>query len=175
MRLPFHYYGDPVLRTRCLDVREINDEIRTLVSDMIETMDAHDGMGLAAPQIGKLLRLFVIRNHNVDERGYIKLTTPQAFINPQITIEGDEFDEMTEGCLSIPGIREMVRRPFKITVEAMDEHGKTYVETREGLDARVVLHENDHINGVLFIDRIDKRAKKRIEPLLRNIKKKYDN
>lgn len=172
-KLKICYYGNPILRQRCNEVTEITDEIRDLAHEMIKAMDKYNGMGFAAPQGGYPLRMFVIYNHSVDDEGYVHLTTPQVFINPKILSTSEEHESMTEGCLSIPGIREHVLRPYKITVQATDLNGKTFVETREGLDARVVLHENDHINGVLYIDRIDKSLRKKIDPILKKIKKKY--
>lgn len=172
-KLTICYYGNPILRKRCDEVKEVTDEVRALALEMIEAMDRYNGMGLAAPQVGVPIRLFVIYNHTVDEEGYVQLTKPQVFINPKILSTSEELDEMTEGCLSLPGIREHVIRPYKITVEALDLYGNLFTETREGLDARVVLHENDHINGVLYIDRLDKALRKELEPTLKKIKKKY--
>jgi peptide deformylase len=173
MLLKIHYYGDPVLRKRCEPVHEITDEIRTLVSDMIETMDKSDGIGLAAPQVGHALRIFVLRNYIQLENGQWTVSEPKVYINPKLSNPGKEFLTDTEGCLSFPGLRFHVDRPDKITVEAMDLDGNTFVEEIEGYNARVRMHENDHINGVLYIDRIDADERAKIEPILKEIKKKF--
>lgn len=171
MLLHLRYYGDPVLRKKCSPVGKITEEIRQLVLDMIETMDNSNGIGLAAPQVGKDLRLFVLRNYISNEKGELSLSDPKVFINPRLFDHSQEMVEEEEGCLSIPGIRSLVPRPVRIKIEATDLEGKLFTEELEGYNARVRMHENDHLNGVLFIDRIDERTRREIEPLLRDIKK----
>jgi peptide deformylase len=173
MLLKIYYYGHPILRQRCEPVVEITDEICKLASDMIETMDKSNGIGLAAPQVGHPIRLFVLRNYIFTEDGQWTFSAPIVFINPKLSKPGEEFVSDTEGCLSLPGIRLEVTRPDKITVEATGLDGKVFVEELEGYNARVRMHENDHINGVLFVDRLDVNARKKIDPVLREIKKKY--
>ncbi len=173
MQLKIYRYGHPVLRKRCEPVVEITDEIRQLVADMIETMDQNEGIGLAAPQVGHPIRLFVLRNYIYADEGKWTLSEPKVYINPKLTSPGTEMLSDTEGCLSLPGLRLEVDRPDRITVEAMDLEGKTFVEELEGYTARIRMHENDHINGVLFIDRVDLHTRKQIDPLLKQIKKKY--
>jgi len=174
MRLPLVFYGDPRLRKKSQPVTKITDELLKLADDMLDTMDINHGVGLAAPQIGQTIRFFILRNHIVTPEGHIQLTDPQAYINPKITIlSSEEMQTDIEGCLSIPGIHEEVERPLKIRVEAMGLNGEIFVEEIEGYKARVVMHENDHINGVLFIDRISADKRKKLEPILREIKKKY--
>lgn len=173
MKLPIVYYGDPILRQVCVPLAEVTDEIRDLVADMIETMDASDGVGIAAPQVGRAIRLFVLRNYLDSETGEVTLSDPIVYINPKITLLSEEIVEDIEGCLSIPGVRAKVKRPLKIKVEATDLSGALFYEELEGYNARVRMHENDHINGVLFIDRLDPAAKKKIEPVLKEIKKKW--
>ncbi len=173
MLLKIHYYGDPILRKRCEPVKEITEEIRTLVRDMIETMDKSDGIGLAAPQVGHPIRLFVLRNYIFAEEGHWTLSEPKVFINPKLKNPGEHLISDTEGCLSLPGLRLPITRPDKITIEATDLDGNTFVEELEGYNARVRMHENDHINGVLFIDRIDENQRNQIDPILREMKKKY--
>lgn len=173
MLLKIYYYGHPILRKRCAPIAEITDEIRMLAHDMIETMDKNDGIGLAAPQIGHSLRMFVLRNYIFTEEGHWTLSEPKVYINPKLYSPGDNIVSDTEGCLSLPGLRLQVSRPDKITVEAMDLDGKIFIEELEGYNARVRMHENDHINGTLFIDRIDVNERKKIEPFLKEIKKKY--
>ncbi len=173
MLLPIYYYGHAVLRKRCEPVTEITEEIRKLSSDMIETMDKNDGIGLAAPQVGRAIRMFVLRNYIFTEDGKWTLSEPKVYINPKLSSPGTEVISDTEGCLSLPGLRLQIERPSRITIEAMDLDGKIFVEEVEGFNARVRMHENDHINGVLFIDRVDVNTRKKIEPDLKEIKKKY--
>lgn len=174
MLLKIYYYGHPILRKRCEPVKEITDEIRKLAHDMIETMDKNDGIGLAAPQVGHSIRMFVLRNYVFTEEGHWTLSEPKVYINPKLSKPSEHVISDTEGCLSFPGIRVHVSRPDKIVIEAMDLDGKTFVEELEGYNARVRMHENDHINGVLFIDRIEAHEKKKIDPALKAIKKKYN-
>lgn len=171
MLLKIYLYGHPILRKRCAPISKITDEIRKLASDMIETMDKNNGIGLAAPQVGYPIRLFVLRNYIFTDDGGWTLSEPKVYINPKLSSPGEETVTDIEGCLSIPGLRLPVERPNKITVEAWDLEGNPFIEELEGYNARVRMHENDHINGVLFIDRIDTKTRKKIEPLLREIKK----
>ncbi len=174
MLLKIYYYGHPILRKRCEPIQEITDEIRKLAHDMIETMDKNDGVGLAAPQVGHSVRLFVLRDYIITEEGHWTLSEkPKVFINPKLINPSEHMISDTEGCLSIPSLRLPVDRPDKVTIEAMDLDGNTFVEELEGYNARVRMHENDHINGVLFIDRIDTALRSEIDPMLKEIKKKY--
>ena len=175
MLLKIYYYGHPILRKRCEPVTEITDEIRKLAQDMIETMDKNDGIGLAAPQVGHSIRMFVLRNYVFTEDGQWTVSEPKVYINPKLSSPGEEKAIDTEGCLSLPGLRLQVERPDKITVEAMALDGTIFVEELEGYNARVRMHENDHINGVLFSDRVDVNTRKKIEPILKEIKKKYSS
>jgi peptide deformylase len=175
MELLLTYYGDPVLRKKCQPVGEITDEIKKLVEDMIDTMEANDGIGLAAPQVGKLLRIFITYVPLEDdeaEGGYIdgKL---RVFINPEILEFSEEKIEMVEGCLSIPTIKGDVVRPYRVKIKFMDLEGNTQVEEFTDLEAHCVLHENDHINGVLFIDRIRGKERKLLDTQLRKVKEQY--
>ncbi|NLY77342.1 MAG: peptide deformylase [Tissierellia bacterium] len=137
------YEGDPILRKVSREVTEINDRIRTLLEDMVETMYEHEGVGLAAPQIGILRRVVVI---DVGD-GPIKL------INPEI-IEKDGENVDVEGCLSIPSRSGTVKRPERVKVKYLDENGEVKVIEGSGLLARALCHEIDHLNGILFIDKI---------------------
>lgn len=175
MLLKIYYYGHPILRKRCEPILEITDEIRKLASDMIETMDKNDGIGLAAPQVGHPIRMFVLRNYIPTEDGQWTMSEPKVYINPKLSSPSDDMLSDTEGCLSLPGLRLEIDRPNKIRVEAMDLNGNIFIEELEGYNARVRMHENDHINGVLFIDRIDIPTRKKIEPDLKQIKKKYSS
>ena len=174
MKLPIIYYGNPVLRVKCEPIKKITDDIRKLAMDMIETMDASNGIGLAAPQVGRPIRMFVLRNYIDAEDGSVSVSDPIVYINPRLIDPSQELIEDVEGCLSIPGMRQPVMRPYSITVEATDLNGNTFRETIEGYNARVRMHENDHINGVLFVDRLEPSLKRKIEPELKAIKKKYN-
>lgn len=136
-------YGDEVLRKKSRRVEEINDRILTLIRDMIDTMYNADGVGLAAPQVGILKRVIVI---DVGDG-------PVALINPEIiAAEGEQIDE--EGCLSIPGRGGSVIRPYKVKVKALNEKGEEIIVEGEELFARALCHEIDHLEGVLFVDKI---------------------
>lgn len=144
--------GNETLRQKALPVEEINDEIRLLVRDMFETMEREEGIGLAAPQVDRSIRLFVVKADDGIER---------TFINPQIIATSQETESYEEGCLSIPKTYEDVIRPSAITVQAKNERGRRFTLEADGLLARVIQHEYDHLEGILFIDRIkaDKREK----------------
>ena len=152
-------YGDPVLRRRAAPVREITPEIRRIVDDMIETMYDEVGIGLAAPQVGISLRLIVI----ADEEG----RSVQALLNPAIVDQGGAATG-EEGCLSIPGVFAQVARAAWVTVAAHAVDGKPLTINARGLRARVLQHEIDHLDGILFIDRVDAVTRDRIK---RKIKK----
>lgn len=136
--------GNPLLREKSEPVAKVTPEIRQLVSDMFETMDKERGVGLAAPQVGKLLRLFVVTADDGVRR---------VFINPQIIGTSIETCEIEEGCLSIPDVWEVITRPEKISVQALDEQGRPFRLDAEGYLARVIQHEYDHLDGILYIDR----------------------
>jgi len=173
MKLSLRYYGDPVLRKKCRLIEEITPEVRKLVQDMIETFDAANGIGLAACQIGVDLALFVLRNYVFDEKGEVTgVTDPQVYINPKILFVSEETCIEEEGCLSIPGLRAPVCRPERIIIEATDLKGNLFKEDLSGMNARVRLHENDHINGTLYVDRLDPHEKKKVEGFLKELKKK---
>lgn len=173
MRLPLAYYGDPILRRKCEPVLEITDEIRKLVADMIETMDANDGAGIAAPQVFHSLRIFVLRKYVELSPHKVTMSDPKVYINPKLSKPGEETDIHDEGCISFPKLRVPVERPYSIVIEATDLQGNLFREEEEGYNARVLMHENDHLNGVLHIDRTDPHSRKLIEKELQAIKKKY--
>ncbi len=173
MKLPLAYYGDPVLRKKTTRINAINDELRQLVADMIETMHAANGIGIAAPQVHHSLSLFIIC---VPTEGPDDTWIPgklYVFLNPKIISVSEELWEHVEGCLSIPKLYGKVTRPLKVKVEYTDLEGNRLTEDFSGLEGSAVMHENDHINGVLFIDRMKGKERQEIEPLLREIKKKY--
>jgi peptide deformylase len=173
MLLPLAYYGDPVLRQKGARIDKITDEIRQLVKDMTETLHAHNGIGLAAPQIHQSLALFITQVGKLGANDEWIEGKLRVFINPKIISYSQEQTLISEGCLSIPGTYLEIWRPQKVTVEAMDLDGKIFTEEFEDLEAHCVMHENDHINGVLHIDRFRGKDKNKLEQKLREIKKKY--
>ena len=146
--------GEEILRQKAQPVEEINDEIRQLANDMLETMIDADGVGLAAPQVGRSIRMFVIMADDDVKR---------VFINPQIIKTSNEVGPYDEGCLSIPQVYETIVRPLQVTVQAYDENGKRFTLDADGLLARCIQHENDHLDGVLYIDRGDPDFAKKTE------------
>ena len=143
--------GDEVLRTPAEDVEVFDDELEKLVADMMETMYHAEGIGLAAPQIGLSKRLLVIDiRQDADENPF----TPLAIVNPQVTHVSKDTEKSPEGCLSIPEMEEVVERPYAVIVEAKTPKGEPVTIEAEGLLARALQHEIDHLDGVLFIDRI---------------------
>lgn len=136
--------GDPILRKKSRPVKEINSRIRKVLDDMVETMYKEEGVGLAAPQIGKLRRMVVI---DVGQ-GPIKM------INPEIISRSEEMEEDVEGCLSLPGFNGTVLRPEEVRLRYTDEEGEDHEVEAQGLFARCICHEIDHLDGVLFRDRV---------------------
>lgn len=173
MILPIAYYGENILRKKTEPIQEINDEIHQLAADMLETMHALDGIGLAAPQVYKLLSIFVTCvPEYVDDKTIIP-GVERVFINPKILSYSEENSTLSEACLSIPNLSGWVTRPLKILVEATDLEGKVFTQEFINYEARCVMHENDHINGKLFIDRLESKERQMLEPKLREIKKMY--
>ena len=174
MELDFAYYGNPILRQKGKKIDVISDEIRMLVEAMVKIMHEHRGIGLAAPQVSLSLALFITEVPLLQEDGSWIEGTLKVYINPEICEVGDEVDIHSEGCLSLPGIHADVVRPTKVRVKAKDINGEEFEEILSGLEARCLLHENDHINGKLFIDRVRGDARTRLEKKLREIKKKFN-
>lgn len=173
MILELRYFGDPILRQQASPVGEITPEIQQFCKDLIETMLHHKGIGLAAPQVGRLLRIFVSTVDYEDENGEIHEGEPRVYINPQLKSPSPTLVERSEGCLSIPKLYMGVLRPLTIQVEALDINGEPFTRDCYGYLARNMMHEMDHLNGVLFIDRIKGKLRKEIEPDLRLIRQKY--
>lgn len=171
---PLVYYGDPRLRKKCQKIQTISSDVHQLAADLIESMDAYHGAGLAAPQIGELFQLFVISYIGTDEEGSPIMGEPEVYINPRIISYSDESILLEEGCLSIPGLRAPVERPVEVTVESLRLDGSIRKETVDGWRARVILHEYDHLNGTLFIDRTAKKNRNKMDAALRLLKKKYN-
>lgn len=173
MQLSLKYYGNPVLRKKALPVKEVNEEIKELVHAMDKLMITSNGVGLAAPQAGISLRIFIMRLEEEVEPGKYALGDLQVFINPVLSSPSDSLIVFNEGCLSIPKLRADVQRPTSIFVEAEDLEGNRIQKRFDGLAARCIMHENDHLNGVLFIDRLSKKERDLLEPDLRKIKKTH--
>ena len=141
--------GEEILRKKAEPVlpEEINDELRSFINEMFDSMIQANGVGLAGPQAGISKRLFVVIADDDIRR---------VFINPQIISTSSNMTDYEEGCLSIPGVYEVIKRPEKVTVQAFNEKGKPFTLEADGLLARIIQHENDHLDGFLFIDRGDK-------------------
>ena len=160
MSLSIHRYGDPILRTPAVRIAEITPEIRQLADDMIVTMRASEGVGLAAQQIGRALAICTLEvpvDYDTDEQGARinpTWTMPKVLLNPEVVVASRKQDNHDEGCLSFPGIRGSITRPVDITLRYQDLDGQTHEEQVRDFMARVVQHEVDHLNGVLFIDRM---------------------
>lgn len=149
--LPIVTYNDPILRSKTTPVPELNEEVDELISDMIETMYHSDGIGLAAPQIGKSIRIFVMDPDPVLDDDEEKPGT-MVFINPQIIEKTGKKIPMDEGCLSIPEVTDKVFRPERVKVRYLDRNFKEKELEAQGWIARIIMHEYDHLEGILFID-----------------------
>lgn len=169
MIYPIVMYGDPVLRKRAKDIEKGKD-VKELVADMFETMHEAHGIGLAAPQIGKGIRLFVVDGTTLDEEPNLK-DFKKVFVNPKMLNEQGEPWAFEEGCLSIPNIREEVERPEKISIKYFDEDWNAHEEEFDGMKARIIQHEYDHIEGKLFIDYLTPLKKQMLKGKLNKISK----
>ncbi|MBC8042859.1 MAG: peptide deformylase [Rhizobacter sp.] len=165
--LPIYTYGHEVLSKVAKPIKQSDAALKTLVEDMFETMHQASGIGLAAPQVGVSLRLIVVDISVIDD---YEDESPLVIINPMI-LETEGERTMEEGCLSLPGIRETVTRPAIITLKYRDENFKEHTEKFDGLNARVIQHEMEHLNGELFIDRLDSRTRREIKQELQAIKR----
>ena len=174
MKRSLFYYNHPVLRQKAEVITEITQEIRDLVRDMEETMDAQGAIGISANQVGVLLRVFLVRHPVEDEHGRYERAPTKVYINPKLSKPSNETWVHDEGCLSIPKLYVDVERPVSITVTAQDLDGNEFTSEVSDWEARVIMHENDHINGTLFIDRIDKKKRNQIDAALRKIHKTYN-
>ncbi len=167
MILPIYAYGSPVLRKKCSDINSDYVNLKELIENMYETMYDSHGIGLAAPQIGLPIRLFIVDGSPIED-----INPPdfkQTFINPLIIEEwGDEW-KYEEGCLSIPTVRENVSRKPELKIRFMDENFKQHEKTFDGMAARIIQHEYDHIEGKLFIDKISPLRRNLLKGKLNNI------
>lgn len=163
--LPIRKFGDPVLREQCAPVKSITPEIRALVRDMLETLYAAPGIGLAAPQVGVPLRICVIDVNPPDRH------RPMVLLNPKITAKSGKVEE-EEGCLSLPGLAAVVKRYKKVKVEALNEKGFPVVVEGEDMLARCLQHELDHLDGKMYIDYLSLINRKKLELLIKGKKKR---
>jgi peptide deformylase len=177
MVLPIVAYGDPVLKKEAEDIDKDYPKLNELIANMFETMEHAQGVGLAAPQVGLSIRLFVVDttpfvDEDDDDPELEGLKDfRRVFINPIILEESGDKWNFNEGCLSIPGIREDVSRQPTITIEYYDENFELKEETYDGLRARVIQHEYDHVDGILFTDRLNPLRKQFLRKKLDNISK----
>ncbi len=169
MIYPIVVYGDPVLRTRAKQIEKGTD-LKQLIQDMNDTMRVAQGIGLAAPQIGKAIRLFVVDGTAIEDDpdlAEFKL----AFINPEIVKEVGEAWQYEEGCLSIPNIRENISRKEKVKIKYYDQEWNLHEDEFDGMRARIIQHEYDHIEGKLFIDYLTPLKKRLLKGKLTDISK----
>jgi len=176
MILPIRAYGDPVLKKVAKDIEPGHPGLKQLIADMYETMYEASGVGLAAPQVGQSIRLFIVDASPFAEDENGKPTADahlkdfkKVFINPYIVEEEGEEWPFEEGCLSIPNIREAVSRQPKIVLQYQDEKFKEHEETFEGFAARVIQHEHDHLDGILFLDHLPALRRRLLQGKLRDI------
>ncbi|MEM6892303.1 MAG: peptide deformylase [Bacteroidota bacterium] len=178
MILPIVAYGEPVLRKKAKEINKEYPNLPMLITNMWETMYNAHGVGLAAPQIGLPIRLFLVDTTPFSDDEDLSPEEQKAlngfkkvFVNAKILEEEGEAWDFNEGCLSIPDVREDVKRKPRITIEYQDEHFETYTETYEGLLARVIQHEYDHIEGILFTDKLSSLKKRLLKSRLDKISK----
>ena len=181
MILSIFQYGDPILRTKGKQIEKIDNHIRELVANMIETMHAAHGVGLAAQQVGKALQLTVLDVSEVEDRASTmklngkevdpKTSMPLVLINPEIEVAGGATEIGSEGCLSFPEITGEIERAKSIIVHAQTLEGDKIDIEASGLLARAVQHEVDHLNGILFIDRMNSAAKAALSSRLKRLQK----
>lgn len=178
MIYPIYVYGTPVLRKKTVEIDKNYPKLQELISDMYETMKFSEGVGLAAPQIGLAIRMFVVdatgtgkEEEGFDEDDEDLTDFKKVFINPKITKQWGEVWTFNEGCLSIPDLREDVDRPEKLRIEYYDEHFKFHDEEFDGTRARIIQHEYDHLEGIMFVDKINPLRKRLIAGRLSAISK----
>lgn len=179
MKLPISAYGSPVLRQKCSKIHTNTPDIQTLITDMWETMENANGCGLSSSQIGKPLQLFVadsqIAFENLDSEDKILYFEKddkgmkETFINGKIIHSSEETWDDYEGCLSIPGLSQKVTRPWEITIEYLNQDFVKQTRTFTGLTARIIQHEYDHTQGILYTDRLKPLTKKMMESKLKKI------
>ena len=173
MILPIYALGQPVLKKVATPIEPDYPGLSELIENMWETMYNADGVGLAAPQIGKSIRIFMIDTQQIeeDDEGTGKNGIKQVFINPQKIEEGGKPWDYEEGCLSIPDVRGDVKRPAQIKLRYQDENFEVHEKVFVGLIARVIQHEYDHLEGILFTELLKPLKKRRVKRRLENIRK----
>ena len=169
MVLPVYVYGNAVLRKQTQKIEEDDPELKTLIDNMYETMYKSDGVGLAAPQVGISKRIFIIDAEPMEEDDPDLKGFKKVFINPEIIEEEGKKWPFNEGCLSLPTIREDIERHSDLRITYYDENFEFHDEKYNGIKARIIQHEYDHLNGVLFIDRLPALKKKLLTPKLKAI------
>ncbi|WP_319272789.1 peptide deformylase [uncultured Draconibacterium sp.] len=171
MKYPVTVYGDPVLRKKAKKIEKDHPQLDEIIENMWETMYYSDGVGLAAPQVGMPIRMFVIdASSGADEEPELE-GFKKVFINPEIIETNGEEWTMNEGCLSLPEIREDVDRPDEVTIKYQDENFEEHTETYKGFAGRVIQHEYDHLEGVLFVDHLSPLRKRLLKSKLVAISK----
>jgi peptide deformylase len=171
MILPIYVIGTPVLRKVAEDITPGYEGLEQLLKDMEETMYHSDGVGLAAPQIGKSIRIFIIDASPMDEDDESLKDFKKVFINPKIVEFRGERSLFNEGCLSIPTIREDVERESEIRIQYYDENFKFHDEVFDGIRARIIQHEYDHLEGILFTDRLNPLKRRLLKGKLTSVSK----
>lgn len=179
MNLPIVAYGNRILKQKCIPINENSEEIQGLINNMWETMENSNGCGLASPQINKPLQLFIVDSQitfeNIDTEDQLLYFEKndkgirETFINAKIIDTSEEVWDDYEGCLSIPGLSQKVERPWKITIEYLNQDFISQTKTFTGLTARIIQHEYDHTQGVLYIDHLKSLKRKMIESKLKKI------
>lgn len=171
MIYPIVIYGHPVLRKRARELKKDEEGLQEFINDMWETMYASDGLGLAAPQVGKSVRLFVIDADSLSDNDPSLKGFKKTFINPQIIERNGEISPFNEGCLSIPNIREDVVREPGIRLRYRDENFELHEEYYDGIISRIIQHEYDHLEGILFTDLVQPLRKRLLKNKLNAISK----
>ena len=183
MLLRVTQYGEPILRKVGTAITEFDADLAQLADDMVDTMYDEEGIGLAAQQIGKAIQLFVmdVRPPEGEQPAFdysfdgkqppLDLIMPMALANPKVSIIDSSEDVYEEGCLSFPDVRGKVTRPIGVRCEFQDTEGNSHILEATGLLGRCILHESDHLNGELFIDKMDKRDLQRMAPRIKKIKR----
>lgn len=171
MIYPIIIYGSPVLRKVAENIDKNHPRLKEFIDDMWETMYHSDGLGLAAPQVGKSVRLFVIDGEPLEEENPELKNFKKVFINPKIIESSSETITQNEGCLSIPNLREEIIRPLKIRLDYYDENFNHFDEWYEGAAARVIQHEYDHLEGIMFTDKVSPIKKRLLKGKLAAISK----
>jgi peptide deformylase len=160
-------FGDPVLREKAASVGAPDADVRALAADLLETLAFADGVGLAAPQIGVSRRVIAV--HPPREDGSAEREEPRVYVDPEIVEKGGGEETAEEGCLSIPGVYEMVKRSRRVLVRARDVEGHEVEVRAEGIVARILQHEIDHLDGVLFVDRVGPMRRALLKRRLREL------